>query len=163
MNPISDSLDELHQQAALAYAERGRRVLRWSRAASGRCGACAGGRQQARGDRGVVEREPRADVGVACIGDLVVLDVDGREGELILVDPGRRSSSPAMVTTAAPRAAVIGGRRPEGLTEGWRYGGLELKATGYVVRPRRCTPQAPWTSTPTWTCARSCPIFPSGW
>lgn len=82
---------------------------------------------------------PTANVGVACVGDLVVLDVDGPEGEATLAELEERYGHlPYTREVATGRRG--GGRhlyflRPDGLEEGWRYRGLELKASGYVLAP----------------------------
>jgi hypothetical protein len=92
--------------------------------------------------------EPAANVGVACTGDLVVLDVDGAEGEEFLAElEARYGYVPQTREVATGRRE--GGRhlwfkRPEGLTEGWRYRGLELKASGYVLAPPSVHPSGRW-------------------
>ena len=85
--------------------------------------------------------EPRANIGVACTDDLVVVDVDGPEGEGNL--------GPVPMTREVVTGRREGGRhlwwqRPPGLTEGWRWGGLELKASGYVLAPPSVHPSGAW-------------------
>jgi putative DNA primase/helicase len=80
--------------------------------------------------------EPQANIGIACAGALVVLDVDGAQGESTLA---RLEAEHGLL--AVTREVVTGhGRhfyfaRPDGLGGGWRWGGLELKASGYVLAP----------------------------
>jgi hypothetical protein len=81
------------------------------------------------------EREPTANVGVACVGGLVVLDVDGEEGELSLSRlVAEHGPLPVTLTTLTGRGRHLYFRH-DGTLDGWRWGGLELKARGYVVAP----------------------------
>jgi hypothetical protein len=89
--------------------------------------------------------EPRANIGVACIGDLVVLDVDGAEGEHLLEELEARHGLLARTYEAVTgRGRHLYWHRPDGLVEGWRYGGLELKASGYVLAPPSVHPSGAW-------------------
>ena len=84
-------------------------------------------------------REPRANIGIACVGGFVALDVDGPEGRATLQDLEARNGVVGD-TYRVQSGRADGGehlwfRRPAGLADGWRHGGLELKASGYVLGP----------------------------
>jgi hypothetical protein len=82
------------------------------------------------------EHQPEANVGVACTGDLAVLDIDGEPGERTLTRLEERwGRVPTTLEVHTGRGRHLYFQRPEGLVDGWRYGGLELKASGYVVAP----------------------------
>ena len=79
-------------------------------------------------------REPRANIGLACIGDLVVLDIDGADGEATLAElQARHGPLPITYEVRTGRGRHLYFRRPEGLPKGWSHGGLDLKANGYVL------------------------------
>lgn len=125
-------------QAALDYAARGWRVLPLE--PRGKRPLWSLGWEDASSDperiRAWWEHQPEANVGVACTGSLVVLDVDGDQGLATLHELEQRHGrleATYMVSTGRGRHLYF--RRPEDLADGWRYGGLELKASGYVVAP----------------------------
>ena len=86
--------------------------------------------------------ESSANIGVACTGDLVVLDVDGPPGEQTLEELGVELPATHEVRTGRGRHLYF--IRPEGLTDGWRWGDLELKANGYVLAPPSVHPSGAW-------------------
>lgn len=82
------------------------------------------------------EREPAANIGVACHGELLVLDIDGDEGEASfegLCETYGGLPDRALATLTG-RGRHLYFRHSETL-DGWRWAGLELKAKGYVVAP----------------------------
>ena len=83
------------------------------------------------------EASPFANVGIACVGDTMVLDVDGAEGERTLAElVAQHGPLPPTREVRTGRGRHLYFQAPPGQRpDGWRYGGLELKSAGYVVAP----------------------------
>lgn len=83
------------------------------------------------------EASPFANVGIACTGQTIVLDVDGAEGERTLAKlVAEHGPLPVTREVRTGRGRHLYFSAPPGpRREGWRYGGLELKTSGYVVAP----------------------------
>lgn len=126
-----------YAHAAQHYAEQGRKVLPLE--PGGKRPLFALSWEDASGDPVLLaswwEREPNANVGIACTDGLVVLDVDGEQGEATLMELVEEHDGFGPTLTAFTGRGRHLYFRNDAPLAGWRYGGLELKAHGYVVAP----------------------------
>jgi replicative DNA helicase len=173
MSPITIDLSNLNRQAALAYVASGFHVLALE--PKGKRPLRGLSWEDASDDPEQVtewwDESPDANVGIACIGDLAVLDVDGAGGYAQLAELEAQHGA------LAPGYRVITGdgehcylRRNGQQLQGWRYGGLELKCAGYVVAPPSVhpsgrwytapDPELPWPEVPAWLAVSPKPAAP---